>query len=157
MSDIWGQLTRQELYDCLPPGTLPNRLRTWAQLRPAIHDLPPNMHDLIQAAASAKEGAAADRKRKAKELRQERWHGKQRRKMDEDADRASEGEVQESEHDTTSKYMRLPTAEQHQHCIAAFIDATNNDALASSVCVICMRQLPHEEGDMVVIKDVPNL
>ncbi|KIO04732.1 hypothetical protein M404DRAFT_25843 [Pisolithus tinctorius Marx 270] len=53
--------------------------------------------------------------------------------------------------------MQLPTAEQQQHSIAAFIDATNNEALANAVCVICVREQLCKEGELVVMKDLPNL
>ncbi|KIO04742.1 hypothetical protein M404DRAFT_52669, partial [Pisolithus tinctorius Marx 270] len=46
------------------------------------------------------------------------------------------------------QYMQLPTPEQHQRSLAAFIDATNNDALASAVCVICLRELLQKEGNV---------
>ncbi|KIN95492.1 hypothetical protein M404DRAFT_165673, partial [Pisolithus tinctorius Marx 270] len=55
-----------------------------------------------------------------------------------------------------TQYMQLPTAEQQQRSIAAFIDATNNEALANAVCVICVREQLCKEGELVVMKDLPN-
>ncbi|KIN94229.1 hypothetical protein M404DRAFT_117818, partial [Pisolithus tinctorius Marx 270] len=45
-----------------------------------------------------------------------------------------------------TQYMQLPTAEQQQRSIAAFIDATNNEALANVVCVICVHEQLCKEG-----------
>ena len=40
LGDPWGQLTRQQVYDCLPPGMLPAKLLwSWAQLGPAVRHL----------------------------------------------------------------------------------------------------------------------
>ncbi|KAI6153942.1 hypothetical protein BKA82DRAFT_23165 [Pisolithus tinctorius] len=74
--------------------------------------------------------------------------------MEEPAGNESDGEDVQEPPEPTSQYMQLPTPEQQQHCIAAFIDATNNEALESAVCVICMRELLRKEGDLHVIKDI---
>ncbi|KIO09446.1 hypothetical protein M404DRAFT_21969 [Pisolithus tinctorius Marx 270] len=157
MVDIWGSLTQQQLYDSIPAGTLPNSLRTWAQLGPAIYQLPCNVQDMIQEVARAKEEATMEHKRKGKEMRQERWCTKRQHKTDEATAKESGGKDVQERHEATAQYMQLPTAKQQQCCIAAFIDATNNEALVSAVCVICMQQLLHKEGDLFIIKDIPHV
>ena len=37
----------------------------------------------------------------------------------------------------TGEFLSLPTQEQNQEHIAAFIDHTGNEALARAVCIVC--------------------
>ncbi|KIN94129.1 hypothetical protein M404DRAFT_35377 [Pisolithus tinctorius Marx 270] len=157
MTDIWGPLTRQELLNTLPTGMLPHTLRTWAQLRPAVQQLPQMMQDVIREAARAKEEATANRKRKAKENRQDRWRRKLVSNAETSAASECDGQCKQATHQPSEEYMQVPTDDQRQRCIAAFIDATNNDAIASAVCVICAWELQRKEGDVVLIKDILNV
>ena len=50
----WDGLTHQQVYDCLPPGTLPSGLGSWAHLQVAIQQLLAEIQTHIQEVASAK-------------------------------------------------------------------------------------------------------
>lgn len=86
-SEPWGRLTRQEVYDCFPTGTLPAGLRTWAQLRPAIRRLPTEAQTHLRQVAEAKERVSKQNKRdadaRAQAKRQAAW--RERRKVDQPA------------------------------------------------------------------------
>ena len=43
-------------------------------------------------------------------------------------------------------YLALPTEEQRRARIAAFIDATGNNALSRAVCIVCAQELTCSEG-----------
>ncbi|KIM61402.1 hypothetical protein SCLCIDRAFT_16142 [Scleroderma citrinum Foug A] len=53
--DPWGCLTRQQVYDCLPLGTLPGNIGSWAKLAPAIRRLPSELQVHIRDVAAVKE------------------------------------------------------------------------------------------------------
>jgi len=44
------------------------------------------------------------------------------------------------------KYMALPTDDEIQGCVAQFIDATGNKAVAIAVCVVCACEMMANEG-----------
>ncbi|KIO14868.1 hypothetical protein M404DRAFT_17720 [Pisolithus tinctorius Marx 270] len=111
MAKLWGVLTHQEVYECLPAGTLPKSLRTWVQLGPAIHQLPEEVMEVIAGAAATKQQAMQECKCQAKERHQERWRSKQRAKRESCSVDGSDGEGDDDDGDTSAEYMRLPTDE----------------------------------------------
>lgn len=142
-SEPWGRLTRQEVYDCFPTGTLPAGLRTWAQLRPAIRRLPMEAQTHLRQVTEAKEHVSKQNKRdadaRAQAKRQAAW--REQRKVDQPASEDSFRSAQFS-----GKYLSLPTEEESRNRVAAFIDSTGNEALARCVCIVCARELLRGEG-----------
>ncbi|KAF8425808.1 hypothetical protein L210DRAFT_3615050 [Boletus edulis BED1] len=59
-----------------------------------------------------------------------------------------------SEH---SQFTALVTEEEHKAYFHAFREATSNNALSSSVCVVCARELWSHKGSEHVLLDVPNI
>lgn len=66
IGDPWGRLTRQQVYDCLPLGTLPVNVGSWAKLGPAICQLPAELQAHIRDVAAAKEIDQHESKRRGK-------------------------------------------------------------------------------------------
>ena len=139
----WGRLTMQEVYDSIPPGTLPGALRTWAELRPAISRLPQVLQAHIREVAIAKEDGVLQRRRAAARLRQSN-----RRRLIRSAQQAAQGndDVEEDKPFRVSlgegEFLKLPDSTEVQRCISNFRQATGNEALKRSVCVVCARRLP---------------
>jgi len=132
MTEPWGRLTRQEVYKSLPADTLTGNLRTWAELAAAIRLLSPVNMERVRKAAEAKEEGRRTQKRKATSIKMANLRTV-RRKVELDS-------VQDF-----NKFMALPSGEEIQNCITAFLDATGNDALRHVVCVICARELMEKQ------------
>ena len=69
MSEPWGRLTRQEVYNTLLHGTFQGNLRNWNELAVAIRQLSLENLEHVRRAAEAKEEKSATRKRKATTIR----------------------------------------------------------------------------------------
>lgn len=52
--------------------------------------------------------------------------------------------------------LELPTDNEAQDCLKAFINATGNTALAQEVCIVCAREVWASEGERRCIEDLPN-
>lgn len=131
MAEPWGRLTQREVYDSMPPGTLPGNLRTWNKLATAIRQLSGENLERICRAAEAKEKEMLTRKRRANTIRMANVRAVHRRV--------------DSEHDINN-FMALPSEEEKQKHLIAFLEATRNNALRRAVCVVCARELMGKQG-----------
>ncbi|KIN98994.1 hypothetical protein M404DRAFT_156273, partial [Pisolithus tinctorius Marx 270] len=157
MPELWGRLTRQEVLEAIPSGTLSPKLQKWADLGPAILLLPKDVQDRIRLAAAAKDDAALKRKREANAERQARFRAKRPRRGEPSVPKASIIEHNEVDSVDTHLYMQLPTTQETRNCIARFIDATGNDALRRATCIICARESMEKDGEMRIVIDIPNI
>ena len=145
--DPWGRLTRQQVYDCLPPGALPLSLRTWAHMRMAIQRLPVDLQVHIREVATVKDKSSKEKKRQGDQKAQAKWQATQHVKRDtEHAAVIAQAEGAFRLVLTPREYLSLPTDMENEDCVAAFIDCTSNNALSCSICVVCVQELMQGEG-----------
>ena len=147
IEDPWGRLTRQQVYDCLPPDALPPGLRTWAHMRMAIQRLPVDLQVHIWDVAAAKDKSRKEKKRQGDQKAQAKRRATQHVKRD--AEHAAvmvqaEGMFRLAQ--TPGEYLSLPTDVENEERVAAFIDRTSNNALSRSICIVCARELMLGEG-----------
>ncbi|KIO08665.1 hypothetical protein M404DRAFT_22520 [Pisolithus tinctorius Marx 270] len=129
MPELWRRLTRQEVLDAVPSGTLSPKLRKWADLGPAILQLPDDIKDRISQAAASKDDATLKCKWQANTERQVRLRAKHPKREEPCVPKPSIIEHNDVDSVDMHLYMQLPTVQEMQSCIAAFIDATGNEAL----------------------------
>jgi hypothetical protein len=55
-----------------------------------------------------------------------------------------------------SDFLKRPSQDVVNNCIARFIDRTGNDALAMRICVVCARRLAKSETKQMAVNDIPN-
>jgi len=147
-ADPWGTLTRCEVYDCLPIGTLPAGLRTWMQLRPAIRRLSAELQAHVLEVAAAKEKDRKERRRQSfVKAQAKRCQVQQKRREDQQRAAKAGPEADFRMAQCTGEFLSLPTEEQNRERIAAFIDRTGNEALARGVCIVCAREMMYGEGE----------
>jgi len=145
--DVWGKLTRRQVYDCLPPGTLAEGLTTWARMRPAIGRLSEELKSHLREVAAAKETA-----RKIKQQEADAKYQAKRRAARHVERNTINGIAHVDPEEpfrsprTCGEYLSIPTDEEKRARIAAFIDSTGNDALSRRVCIVCARELMRAEG-----------
>ena len=145
--EIWSGLTRKEVYQCLPPGTLSSKLRKWEQLKPAILQLLAASQALIQKAAAAKEQEREQRRRQQCRTSQ----SKRRRAVQSNAANMH-GEDNSNDDGPfrvwcgEGEYMQLPGPAEARARISRFLRAAGNEALKRVVCVICARELLANAG-----------
>jgi len=145
--DPWGMLTHQQIYECLPSGTLLTGLATWVQLRSAIKQLPAELQNHICAVAAAKQDVRkhSRRERDGRYQAQRRLERRQQRNASDTSAFAQPPEpfrISQS----SAEYLSILTEEQSRSRVAMFIDHTGNEALSSCVCVVCAREMLRGEG-----------
>ena len=146
--DVWGRLTQQEVYDCLPSGTLPQKRRTWVQMRVAIRQLSVELQQHLREVAATKENERRQKKRRG----DVKYTAHQRavRRLQREAkfgDNLVESDGSFRISASVGEYLALPSEEERHACVSAFIDATGNKALTRHVCVVCARELMRSEGE----------
>ena len=115
----------------MPSGTLPGNLHTWNKLVTAIRQLSGENLEWIHRAAEAKEKEMLTQKWRANTIQMANVHAVHQRV--------------DSEHDINN-FMALPSEEEKQKHLIAFLEATGNDALRRAVCVVCARELMGKQG-----------
>ncbi|EAU82018.2 ATP-dependent DNA helicase PIF1 [Coprinopsis cinerea okayama7 len=57
---------------------------------------------------------------------------------------------------TDTAYLKPPSVEVIKSCTKAFIERTNNDALAMTACTVCAREVFLNESQAVKVEDIPH-
>ena len=146
-TEIWSGLSRKEVYECLPSGTLSSKLRNWEQLKPAILELSGDLQALIKKAAAAKQQEREERRRQ-----QRRTSQSKRRKAVESNAANTHGEDNSNDDGPfriwcgEGEYMELPSPAEARAHVSRFLRATGNEAVKRAVCVVCARELLANEG-----------
>lgn len=147
ITEIVGDLTKAELVAIVLANTLKANIRkqTWPQIMDVVRKLPDHILDMIHQAAEKKDEEReveheekAERKRITNKLRHEAQKSVEEVNFEEHNDGVNE-------HDY-SKYLGLPSEEEIKKCFKAYISGTSNEALATSVCIVCARELMSSEG-----------
>ena len=122
-ADPWGTLTHHEVYDCLPIRTLPAGLRTWMQLRPAIRQLSAELQAHVLEVTAVKEKDRKERRQQSFVKAQAKCCQVQQKRREDQQRAAKAGpEPDFRMAQCNGEFLSLPTEEQNQECIAAFID-----------------------------------
>jgi hypothetical protein len=161
-----GKLTKHEVQKCVPPGIFTHDLRRkhWDLVLASIERLPEDIRRLIRIAASKKQARKA-RKGKMSLARSKIRRAKEGRRLDDvSVDQRNLRNVADEElgnddvhiavHETEDqnvsvdyvRFMKLPTEMERRACFREFRDATSNEALLQSVCVVCAREMWNYEG-----------
>ncbi|KAI6009451.1 hypothetical protein F5J12DRAFT_781992 [Pisolithus orientalis] len=129
MPELWGCLTCQEVLKAIPSGTLSPKLRKWANLSPAILQLPDDIKDRISQAAASKDNAVLKCKQQANTEQQVQLRAKCPKQEEPCVPKPSIIKHNDVNSVDMHLYMQLPSVQEMQSCIAAFLDATGNEAL----------------------------
>lgn len=160
---IVGQLTKVEVEKLVPRGTFTCTLKKlrWRKIVTVLEGLSNDVQERIQKAAVAKKRVKSKKRKQEKEILVK--GGKQNKdscgdEVDKETEIRSLDEVERTMNEDclstieTLRFMDLPGEEEESACYRAFREATSNEALSHSICVVCGRKMWSSEGKFIYIE-----
>lgn len=143
---LFNELTAAETFSLVPAANFSRAAqRSKAERVKEMLALPPELQALLIDKARSK--------RAEREARHAEYRKRKRAEVQERRRVRARVEVPSGYSDV---FMSVPTSEELQKLHADFIDSTSNTALASSVCIVCARQLPATQCTEFDVRNLPN-